>query len=818
MFLSDIKLLPKGSPMLKNYFKIAIRNLLKQRLTSTINILGLAIGLTCCILVLLYVQFEFSFDAFHKNKDSIYRIIWRSANYGNDFENRKELPIPFYEALRSTFPEIINSTKIFQSVSNISFGTKELKKQEVIYTDSSFFDMFTFPLIIGDKKNALNSPEKTVITERLAGTFFGQENPIGKTLMIEGKQYIVSAVLKNVPPNSTLQFSFLLSSSVSPLVSISQSWKAFGIEGYIQLPDKYPSELLKSKLEGFINNHLRKNLNKNDAALLQPFSRVHLYSMNDYGIDTSGSITKVYIYGLIALLTLLLACINFINHSVSSITARYKEVGIRKIVGAEKKQIFIQYMSEIAITCSLSVILSICAVSLLLPKFNSLLNKSIVFDLTNSNIAAILLLLIISCLLAGSFPATMVSRFNPSEVLSKKLKLGYRGHFSGILLTFQFSLSIFFFISLIIMSKQIDCLFLKHSIEDSNSIVEFNVFYNPGNKALRRNSLNYFKDEVIKVNGVKYVTLGYGSGANKNLYCEGNELKGSISFVGPNYFETYGIKALDGRTFDAKRFPADSSETILVNKAFIQLNNMYSPVGKYIRLKESESFAKIREAHPDMFEGDPNPDKEFQVVGVVDDFSKSKLTQKFDPLIYRLRNIGTSLVTIKIENRNFQNSLNRIKEIYAKSFPGVAFRYWPLDDLIKRIYSTELKEKELVQYVTLFVLLITVSGVFGFTFMNISKRTKEIGIRKVIGASIKDIFVLLTKEYFILLLTAMILAVPPAYYFMNKWMEDYVVRAPFSPTYFIFGGVIISLIIILSICFHVFKTATANPVESLKSE
>lgn len=805
--------------MLKNYFKIALRNLAKQKLTSSINVLGLAIGLTCCILVLLYVQYEISYDSFHKNGNSIYQIIWgQKASFDKELVNSTTLPVPFYEGIKSTFPEIVNSTKMQSDVSSVSFNSKTITKQPVIYADPSVLDMFSFPLLMGDKKTALNSPDKAAITEELSHGLFGNDNPIGKTVMLNRKPFIVSAVLKDVPSNSTLQFSAILPSEASPSAGRVPSWNMWSIKGFLQLPDNYSAEMLKIKLNEFVKNHLKKNLGEYNSVALQPFNRVHLHSMEDYGIETTGSITKVVIYSIISILTLLLACINFTNHSISLLSGRYKEVGIRKIVGADKRHIFAQFMSEIIITCSVSIVISFYAVYLLLPKFNFLVDKKITLDVTNVNILAILLLLIISCFAAGSYPALMVSKFKPAEVISKKLKLGYRNRFSTALLTVQFALSIFFFASLTIMSEQIGYLFTKHNINDSTSVIELSVNAMPGGNGTINSSVEYFRNELLKNKNVLYRTSGHGGGGVKELTCEGKELAGEISPVGWNYFETYGIKALKGRVFDLKNNPSDTSEAIVINSAFAQKNNLYSPVGKYIRLKENESFAKLREMNPAMFAGDPYPDKEFKIIGVVEDFTKRKLTQKYTPVIYKTTNQLNTLVSIRINNADIQNTISQIKDLYAKVFSGSVLKYTLLSESIEKIYSAELKEKELLQYVSFFVLLITVFGVFGFTFLNISKRIKEIGIRKVIGASVKDIFTLLTREYFFLFIIAAIISVPPAYYFMSKWMNDFVVKIPISVWYFIISGLIVCGMILLSISVHVIKTARANPIESLKYE
>jgi len=804
--------------MFKNYFKIASRNIIRQRLYSAINIFGLAISLACCIWISLYVVNEVTYDTFHSNINSIYRM--KKIHYepdgsvGNQYWH---FPPVMREQLSEYFPEMELHTRYNTGFGVVSYRDRRFR-EFIGMADAPFFQIFTFPLISGNPQTALIRDDVTVVTKSAAIRYFGQEDPVGKTLTIEcgntQKDFIVSGVAEDVPQNSTIQFNLLINMSNMPFTwdypPALTTWRSFNTPIFCLLKENTDVKNIENRFNSFYEQHFSWYTERERTKRLwnrdeNPFS-ITLQSMKDIHLNPDvygGNSTRpLYILSGIALMILVIACINFVNLSIGTSSFRSTEVGIRKVIGAQRSQLIQQFWSESTIMVVLSMITGIGLAVALLPSFNELSGSQFVLKDFSSinNLFVFISLIVVAGIGSGGYPALVMANLNPVRILKGKLKLSGKRMFSKSLIIFQFSLSIILIISSMVLRGQ-----LKH-------LVNTNVGYEREGllsiRIQRRDDqerfVNLYKNKVIQHSGVLAVSACealFGVGiSHLNMEKEGKEIHFHYCQVGYDFIKTMGMKILEGRDF-SNEIASDAEEAILVNQTFVKELGFESPVGKTL--------------------GNPSRGNPYnlRIIGILEDYHFRSLHQEIYPsMLHVYPSNGLWHMIVRISSSNTQETLAFLEKTWEELRPGEDFIYSFLSDDQASLYQNERRWSEIVQYTSLLAIIIACMGIFGLTAITVHNRVKEIGIRKVLGAKITQIINLIIKDFIILVAAANIIAWPVVFTIMHKVLENYPYRIDIGIHYFLFSGLASSLIAVLTVLWFAVKAATANPVDSLRYE
>ncbi len=809
--------------MLRNYIKIAFRNLRRHKIYSYINIGGLAIGITCCLLILLYIHDELTYDSFHENAKRIYRINI-DIKFGATESTAPLSSDMMGPTLKKDYPYVEEYTRIYSFVSN-----KKIKKDNefnnehsVAYVDSTFFKVFTFPVISGQADNLLNEPNTVVITETIAKKYFGTADAAGKFIETGekgNKNYKVTAVIEDMPGNSHFKFNFLfpmlnlhynawgnyLSSNFHTYLVLKEGtdYKEFE-QNLKQYADNYVFPYAKGILNVKTKEEFEKTGNWIKFSLI-PLTDIHLYSTQSFELSPSGTIQYVYIFSAVAFFILLIACVNFMNLTTAQSSNRAKEVGIRKVLGTERKNLIVQFLSESAFMSFLSVCLAVFIVYNILPLFNSLSGK----EITNSSLESggfvlvLILLILFIGVLSASYPSIYMSRFRPIEIIKGKLLLGTKsGGLRNILVVFQFTASIVLITATIIVYNQLDFIQNKDLGYNKEQVLVINDFYN-----LRKNG-DAFKEEMLKLPGVSSGTISgflpVPSNRVFNVFSKdalGVSEKGLVMqdwAVDYEYLNTLDIKLLEGRNF-SREYGTDSSAIILNEKAVMQ-RGYDNPIGKKI--------------YKPGFDGQITG---YTIIGVIKDFHFESLRQEIGPLSLVLGKNPAS-VSFRINTADVQSILKTAETNWKSMTAGMPFKYSFMDESFNEVYLVEQRVGKIVFSFSALAIIIACLGLFGLTGFLAEQKTKEIGVRKVLGASVKSILLMLSKESVKWIVISNIIAWPVAYYSMNKWLQDFAYRIEISFWVFVLAGITALLIALAIVSFQTVKAATANPVESLKYE
>ena len=811
--------------MFINYIKIAVRNFTKQKIFSFINLSGLAIGMTCTILILLWVQDELSFDRFHKNSKNLFRII----NANSSYQSRGAgTPAPLAPALLAETPEIINYTR-FAPIPRlvIKHNQNIFYEDKLVLADTSIFEMFTFPFLKGDPKTALSRTNNIVITQEMAQKYFGNEDPIGKLLFIEGGEEgaKITGVLKNIPHNSHIQFDFLISFDLLKESRImATNWGDFNFNTYVQLQAGSYDTTINSKITQIALNHNCPQVKwDNSKFMLQPLPEVHLDARTRAAgveiVAELGDRRHVYIFTLIAIFILCIACINFMNLSTARSVKRAKEVGLRKVIGAGRFQLIKQFFGESILFTIFATFISILLTYIFLPTFNNLSGKFLTIQYLDKNFIIILsIIIILTSLLAGSYPALFLSKFNPIRVLkgqtiipfiSKKNDSGSftkGSSFRKILVVIQFSFSIGLIIGTAVVFQQLNYIKNRNLGFDKENIIYIPVRENIGTK------FETVKNQLLQnpsITGVtatdwlqsrsQHNTTGYG--------WEGKDPEFDTKYISHvkvdyDYISMLNIKILQGRNF-SKDFPSDSDEAFIINEEAAKAMELESPVGKQFRLYG----------------------KRGKIIGVMQNAYYSTLHHKINPQVYHVLTdvsrawaYGAILIKIKNEDQSLSKTLATINNFWNEINPNSPFEFHFLDETLESRYKSEIRTSQLFNYFSLLAVFISCLGLFGLASYTAEQRTKEIGIRKVLGASIITIIKLLTKEYSKWVLIANIIAWPTAWYLMNKWLQNFAYRISMDWKTFLLSGLIAFVIAFITVSIQSIRTATKDPVDSLRYE
>ena len=807
--------------MLKNNLRIALRNLRKYKAFSLINIVGLAVGTACCILIFLYVKDELSYDKFNKNANRIYRVNLQ-AKVNNAEINSADSPAPMGAALLNNFPEVEAYTRVRNtSFPVIRYKDKAFSEERFFFADSTFFDVFTIKFLEGNPRTALAKPNSLVLTEATARKYFGNEEPIGKILNADHvRDYQVTGVVKGFPPNSHFHFDFLASMSTYK-DSRSPFWLSNNYYTYLLLrkgadPVKLYNEMSKM-VKKYVSPQLKLSIGVNIEQFesagnrytynLQPLTSIHLHSHLADEIEPNSDISYVYIFSAIAIAILLIASINFMNLSTARSERRAKEVGIRKTLGSNRGQLVRQFIAESVLLSFISVMLAIVIVELVIPSFNSLSTKQISLNLFNNFFSLPLLaaFAVIVGIIAGSYPAFYLSSFRPAHILKSDSRKGNRkSMLRGGLVIFQFAVSIVLFIGTFIIQDQLNYIQDKNLGFNKEQVVIINKTDDIGKniESFKRELAGYPK--VVKVTNSTSIP---GNQRGDTAYkIEGTSANQSVDIrvIGCdyNFTNTYDIKMAAGRFF-SKEHPSDTMAVVL-NQAAVRSFGVSNPVGK------------------NLVEYGKTQDKSInhRIIGVVKDFNFESLHQKIRPLVFRLfgsRDFGR-FVSVRIAAGDYQNTISFIEKTWKKFAGDQAFDYSFFDQTWSHLYIAEQRTSKVSLVFSVLAIFIACLGLLGLAAFVTEQRTKEIGIRKVLGASMLEIFILLSKEFTKWVVIANVIAWPVAYFIMKNWLNDFAYKVSITPWIFLYSGVLALIIAVFTVSSQVIKAARANPVKSLRYE
>ncbi|HYJ65288.1 MAG TPA: ABC transporter permease [Parafilimonas sp.] len=801
--------------MYKNYFKTAWRNIRKNRLFSFINILGLSIGIATCFIIMLYVQDELSYDRFNEKADRIYRIAFKANIDGGKILEGNVMP-PVAAALKNDYPEVEEATRLnLNGDTKITYNNKTFKESRLAIVDSNFFSVFSLPFIEGNSKTALIDPHNIVLTKDMAHKYFNTEEPIGKLLKIDNESFKITGVIDNIPSNCHFHFDFFVPLSDLPYAR-DPSWLSSGMFTYIVLKKGYDYKKLEAKFPGMVEKYMGPQIQQqmglslaqfrtkgNELGfILQPLTSIHLYSNTNFELEPGGNASYVYIFGVIAIFMLAVACINFINLSTASASKRAKEVGVRKVAGSGKLQLISQFLSESILITLFALIISLVLIQVVLPAFNNISGKHL--SLNIKPLLAFIGLGLSVGVIAGIYPAFYLSSFKPIAVLKGKLTSNNKSFgLRSSLVVFQFFISVGLIISTIVVYQQMKFIQNKKLGYDKEQLLTL-----PNSYVLGKNEQVYkqqmLKDpRIVSATVSFYKPAGPTNGNNTLVYPEGhdNEITKTVCYhIDEQYVPTFGMQMAAGRNF-SPAFPTDSLAMIINETAAKAFGwNTNTAIGKTIVGVNSDRGKNVP----------------YHVVGVVKDFNFKSLHEPITPLLMTLEPEGG--VIFKIKTTDVAGLLATMKKQWDAFKTDEPFTYSFIDDLYNKTYSTEQKTGTILNIFSVLTIFVACLGLFGLVTYTAEQRTKEIGIRKVLGASVSQLTKMLSKEFIRLVLIASLIAFPVAWWAMNKWLQSFAYRININWWVFAIAGAAALLIALITISFQSIKAAIANPVRSLRTE
>ena len=801
--------------MLQNYLKVALRNFRRYKGYSFINIFGLAIGMAVCILILLWVKDELSFDRFHENANRIHRVTL-DADVGGNRLNTPVIMTPAAPAMVQDFPEIMKAARLRRpNRKSVQYMTKVFQEDGVGYADNSFFEIFTFPFIQGNPETALETAFSVVITESTAKKYFGEEEPLDKILRIGGdKEYNVTGIVADISKNSHINFHMLcsLETLLQEEPRARENWFDIQFYTYILLAENISLEKIENKLPILVDKHLGKQLKAMGGSVklkLQPLTSIHLHSSFERDISSHGNIAYVYLFSGVALFVLLIAGINFVNLSTARSAKRSQEVGIRKTLGAVRGRLIGQFLGESVLFSFLALILGIFMVIVTLPAFCSVVGRDLSLNFFEMPWLAPLFLAIALFVgvLAGGYPAFFLSSFSPVRVLKGTLCVGASNrNFRRILVVVQFAISIALIISTLIIYQQIQ--FMKTKKLGFN---QEHVVIIPGLNKTMQESYVSLRSQFLEIPGVINVgASSYVPGRGRLVggfipegFTDGQSLTMDYLEVDFDYFPTMGMEMVAGRNFSAG-MKTDPDESVIINETAAKKIGWEDPIGKTFIFK----------ANP----GQQGETFTMKVIGLVKDFHMASLRQKIEPMIIFCDLPSLNVFSIRITPENIMGTMKLLKAKWGELAANRPFDYLFLDESFDSQYRAEERVHSITLYFSVLAVFIGCLGLFGMASFTAEQRTKEVGIRKVLGASISGIVRLFSREFILLVLLANVIAWPAAYFFLNGWLQIFAYRMQIGWVTFALAGLLAVLIALLTVSYQAIKTALADPVNSLRYE
>lgn len=806
--------------MIKNYLKITLRNLANQQLYTFLNILGLSIGIASCLLILLYVHHELSYDTFHERAERIYRVGLNGKIADQEVFTTNTTPPLAFTAVEE-FPEVENATRLYTHWGDqvVRYGETVISEEDVLMADSTFFEVFSFPLLAGDAVTALVDPTSVVIPEDVAYKYFGDEPPLGKTLLLGSDKtpHTVTGVLEKLPDNSHFHFSMLRSMSAVEY-SRSEGWFNNSFQTYLLLYEGASAESLEAKLPGLVEKYVGPEVKQflgvsldeffgqgnQYGYFLQPLLNIHLYSDLEDELEPNGDITYIYIFAAIGFFILLLACINFMNLATARSANRAKEVGVRKTLGSLRTHLIRQFISESLLLSFIATLLALVAAWLLLSPFNNLAGKEISSILFTKPwfILSLLGLMMLVGLLAGSYPAFYLSSFRPAEVLKGKLKSGMKS--SGVrngLVVFQFFVSITLIICTLLVYQQLEYTRTKNlGFEKENVIIIDGVWrLSEGQQTTLRQELAE-QSSVINASISNNVPPGVNNTTIFRKKADEQDILISTYNVDYEHLPAMQIELLEGRNF-SRDFPTDTA-AVLLNEAAVREFGFDDPLSEEIRYFGGGEYGTYLD---------------LKIVGVFKDFNFETLRNNIRPLALMLTSRGGK-ISVRTAAGDPSSTLATIENLWEKHAPDQPFQYSFLDEDFDALFRAERRLGQVFLVFTSLAILVACLGLLGLASFMAEQRTKEIGIRKVLGASVASVVMLMSKDFTKLVLVSFVLAIPLAYFIMHSWLKGFAFSISIGPSIFILAGAAALLVAWLTVSWQSIKAASADPVKSLRSE
>jgi len=788
--------------MIKNYFKTAWRNLLQNKTFSLINIFGLALGMTCSLVIMLWLQDEIRKDKFHQNSKRLYRVM-ENQSYSGTISTFDATPGILAENIVKDIPDIQMASQMLWEEEPLFTVDNTYDKEKGRYVEKDFLRMFSFKLLKGDPATALARPDGVVISKKLADKYFKGKDPIGKMIRIDNTDNVmVTGVLDGIPKSSSLTFDFLMSfEQWRKKNDWAKEWGNNGPRCYVMIAPNTSIDRVNAKIKNYIKT---KNKESNVELFLQNYGESYLYSDWENGKQNGGRVEYVKIFSIVAIIILVIACINFMNLATARSLRRAREIGVRKVVGAGKRQLIGQFIGESLFVSFIAICFSLLIVFLLLPSFNTLTEKHLSIDLTDASFLVILLgLTLVTGIISGSYPALFMSSLKPIIVLKGLLKFRPGAtYFRKALVVFQFALSIILILGMIVIYRQIDFIHNKNL-----GFAKEDLLYMPLEGELQK-TYPTFKEQLLKQPGIKYVTSAQSSplevgSSTSGVRWPGKDTTKLILFssnpITYDYIKTMGIQLVAGRDLSTE-YGLDTMN-YLVNEAAAKKIGYKDPVGKELTMWGDKGM----------------------IVGLMKDYHHNSLHVPIEPLILRLHKKswgGTywGNIIVRTEKGKTKQAIVSMEKLYKQFNPGFPFKYYFTDDEIANRYKAEYTVSKLSRYFAFLAIFISCLGLFGLVTFTAEQRTKEIGIRKVLGASVTGIVGMLSKDFLKLVIIAAVIAFPVAWWAMHRWLNDFAYRVNIGWWVFVVAGIVALLIALLTISFQSIKAAIANPVKSLRTE
>jgi len=805
--------------MIKNYFKTAWRNLLKNKVFSFINILGLSIGIAVCFIILLFVQDELSYDSFNVKADRIVRVLFK-ANINGGKISESFVMSPTAQTIKNDYPEVEEATRLRQyGIPKITYGEKHFKEGSFVYADANIFNVFTIPFLKGDAATALLQPNTVVITTELAKKYFGEEDPIGKTLTFNSFNnalYKVTGVIDRIPANAHFHFDMIGSMAGLPEAKES-TWMSSNFFTYLVLPKGYDYKKLEAKLPAMVEKYMGPEIMQamgmsvaqfrtkgNELGFaLQPLKNIHLHSETSYEIEPGGDVKYVYIFSAIAIFMLLIAGINFVNLSTASASKRAKEVGVRKVMGSDKVELIKQFLTESVLLTFIALLIAYVMVQLALPVFNDLSGKNLSIGFRIQPLILFVALGLLVGILAGIYPAFFLSSFKPIAVLKGRLSVSTKStSLRSGLVVFQFFISVSLMIGTMVVYQQMKFIQNKKLGYNKEQLLVIPNSWALGDKE------KIFKEQLLKDSRVTNITIsgykpaGPTNSNNSMAYPEGkeNQIMKTLQYhVDEQYIPTMGMEMAAGRNFSSA-FKTDST-AVIINEA----------------AEKAFGFSgKAPGQHITWVNGSKGDKMNYQVIGVVKNFHFRSLHETITPLVMILQPEWGLI--IKTKTADIAGLLSTMKQQWNQYTNEEPFEYAFMDELYNETYTAEKKTGTILNIFAILTILVACLGLFGLATFTAGQRTREIGIRKVLGATASQVTNMLTKEFIKLVAIACLLSFPLAWWAMHKWLQDFAYRIQISWWVFVLAAVSALLIALLTISFQSIRAALMNPVKSLKVE
>lgn len=794
--------------MIKNYFKVALRGLFKEKMCSAINLSGLAIGFSTCMLIFLFINHELGFDTFHEKADHVYRLNELQTWAGIAPQHVALSMYPMAPALIDEYPEIANYARIRSGPNVLQWGEKQILLQKALYADQGFLELFSFPFLYGEPASALDGPAKVVLTESTSRRLFGDRDPLGQNVQYEEQLFLVSGVVRDAPKRSHLQFDALYSMATIDTERRRSQWGSNNVNTYLLLKPNAVPKALEAKFPGFLEKYVGEGANESYQLYLQPLKDIHLGSAHithDYQNWQKFDKNYILVFSFLAIFVLIIACLNYTNLTTARSTNRAKEIGVRKSVGAFRKQLIVQFIGEsVVLYVLVALVLAFLLTELFLPFLNSISERQLSTETLFSpfHLGSILIMAIGVGVLAGLYPAVFLSSFHAAKVLkSSGSTVINKVRLRNILVVIQFAIAIGLIISTITLLRQFSFMRQKKLGFNKDQVVVV-----PMNSSANEN-YNTLKQELLNLSGVSGVTASLQRLGNNihqmSVRAESADtlrgLSPSNTVVDFNYLSFYEIELASGREF-RKDFASDRrGQSFVVNEAFVRDLGWEKPLNKGIKMAWVDTLGSV--------------------IGVMKDFNYNSLHHKIQPLVMSVQpNWSFNEISLRVSTQDVQNTLREVKQVWDTFVPDRPFNYEFLDEHFTQLYRSDRQISQVAAVVAALAIITACLGLFGLATIIMRQRIKEIGVRKVLGATMTSLLALLTKEFVRLVFLANLVGAPIAWLVINHWLQDFAYRISIGWLVFVVAGGLALVIALLTVSTQALRAATANPVEALRYE